>query len=145
MNRIAQNPMRFMRPPRPPARMESRNQRSKRRLISMLIESSKPLTVRLRSSEVHLTPGQPVEFSEEDGLKLLVKAKGKVRMIQHQPVDWLYEWRCLAALTSGMGADDPRLPVVFQALDQCDTAFLAGDYPAFMLAAAQVQEAMKPR
>ena len=48
----------------------------------MLIESSKPLTVRTPSGEVHLTPGQPVEMSEEDGRKLLVKAKGKVRLVE---------------------------------------------------------------
>ena len=111
----------------------------------MLIESSMPLTVRLRSGAVKLTPGQPAEFSEEDGLRLLARAKGKVRLIPHQPVDWLYEWRLLAALTAGMEAGDSRLPAVFQALDQCDTAFLAGDYSAFMLAASHVQEAMKPR
>jgi hypothetical protein len=47
----------------------------------MLIESSKPLTVLLRSGEVKLMPGQPVEFSEEEALRLLARAKGKVRLV----------------------------------------------------------------
>ena len=47
----------------------------------MLIEVSVPLTVRIPSGEVHLVPGQPVEFSEEEGLKLLAKAGSKVRLV----------------------------------------------------------------
>jgi hypothetical protein len=53
---------------------------------TLLIESSKPLTVRLRSGQVHLMPGQPIEFSEEDGLKLLVKAKGRVRLVPAEDI-----------------------------------------------------------
>ncbi|MDN5941095.1 MAG: hypothetical protein L0H94_04340 [Nitrospira sp.] len=111
----------------------------------MLIEASKPLLVRLRSRTVHLEPGQAKEFTEEDGLLLLVKARGKVRLIQPQPVDWLYEWRKLAEVTSGLTKDDPRLPPVMAALGRCDDAFLAGDYPAFMQAAVKVEEAMNRR
>ena len=92
-----------------------------------------------------MEPGQAKEFTEEDGLKLLVKARGKVRLIQHQPPDWLYEWRCLAAMTSGLMQGDARLHPVMTALDACDDAFLAGDYSAFRQAAVHVEEAMKPR
>jgi hypothetical protein len=111
----------------------------------MLIEASSPLTVRLRSGEVNLTPGRPVEFSEKEGLQLLEKARGKVRMIPRQPVDWLLEWRHLAAITAGFEAGDPRLGSVFSALEVCDSAFIAGDYPAFTRAVLKVEEAVKSR
>ena len=60
-------------------------------------------------------------------------------------VDWLAEWRHLAAMTSGLTKDDPRLPPVLTALGRCDDAFLAGDYPTFMQAAGKVEEAMNRR
>jgi len=44
----------------------------------LLIEAAIPLRVHLRSGEIHLRPGQPVELSDDDGRKLLERAKGKV-------------------------------------------------------------------
>jgi hypothetical protein len=64
---------------------------------------------------------------------------------QQRDIDWLADWRHLAELTSGIEAGDPRLAGVLTALDACDTAFLAGDYSAFTLAAVTVEEAMKAR
>ena len=63
----------------------------------------------------------------------------------HQPMDWLAKWRHLAAISSGLTPEDSRLQPVLAALDACDTAFLAGDYPAFMHAAVKVEEAMNRR
>lgn len=48
----------------------------------MLIESSRPLTVRFRTGIVELKPGQPVELPESEALRLLAKAKGKVRLVE---------------------------------------------------------------
>jgi hypothetical protein len=62
----------------------------------MLIESLSPLLVRFRSREVHLEPGQPVRFSEEDGRKLLARAPGKVRCVTPEPplqAGWLVVYR----------------------------------------------------
>ena len=56
--------------------------------------------------------------------------------------DWPSAWRELAALTSGLTADDPRLPVVMAALNACDDAYLGGDWVAFCHAAARVRNAM---
>lgn len=83
----------------------------------MLIESSKPLTVRLRSGQVHLMPGQPIEFSEEDGLKLLVKAKGRVRLVPAEDI------------TIEPAAPNAR-PVYFESMDgrfhgPCSVSFMA--------------------
>ncbi|MEO7863738.1 MAG: hypothetical protein ABIU05_25560 [Nitrospirales bacterium] len=47
----------------------------------MLIESSKPLLVKLPSGNIRMQPGHPVAFSTEDGEKLLARVPGKVRVI----------------------------------------------------------------
>ena len=83
---------------------------AKGRWWTLLIESSKPLTVRLRSGTVHLEPGRAWEFTEEDGLKLLVKAKGKVRLVNCGPVSplqpgWLVVYRDRAGTLCG-GCDE---------------------------------------
>lgn len=46
-----------------------------------MIEALKPLLVHLRTGSIQLTPGQPVDLPESDALRLLVKAKGKVRLV----------------------------------------------------------------
>jgi hypothetical protein len=56
--------------------------------------------------------------------------------------DWCASWRALAALTSGLTAQDPRLPVVMAELDRCDDAYLVGDWAAFHQAADRVRRAM---
>ena len=56
--------------------------------------------------------------------------------------DWLAAWRELARITAGMTAEDQRFQPVMAALEQCDTTFLAGDWPAFQWAAAQVRRAV---
>jgi hypothetical protein len=49
----------------------------------MLIEAiEKALKVKRQDGDILLTPGTPVEFTEEEGLKLLTKAKGKVRLVE---------------------------------------------------------------
>jgi hypothetical protein len=48
----------------------------------MKIESLIPLKVKRPSGDILLTPGTPVEFTEEEGLRLLSKAKGKVRLVE---------------------------------------------------------------
>ena len=45
----------------------------------MWIEASTPLTIRRRSGDVRLLPGRPVDLPEDEALKLLAKAHGKVR------------------------------------------------------------------
>jgi len=105
----------------------------------LLIEASTPLTIRRRSGDVRLLPGQPVDFPEDEALKLLAKANGKVRAAK---TDWLTAWRELAALTSGLTADDPRLPIVMAALNACDDAYLSGDWIVFRQSAARVRNAV---
>jgi hypothetical protein len=106
----------------------------------LLIEASTPLTIRRRSGDVRLLPGQPIDFPEDEALKLLARAPGKVR---EAITDWLAAWRELAALTSGLTVDDPRLPIVMAALNTCDDAYLSGDWVAFRQAAARVRSAIE--
>jgi hypothetical protein len=80
-----------------------------------------------------------VDFPEDEALKLLAKAPGKVREAM---MDWLAAWRELAALTSGLTVDDPRLPVVMDALNLCDDAYLSGNWAEFWQAAARVRSAV---
>jgi hypothetical protein len=80
-----------------------------------------------------------VDFPEDEALKLLAKAQGKVREVK---TDWLVAWRELAVLTSGITTDDPRLPSTMNALNECDNAFQKGDWLAFERAAEQVRAAV---
>ncbi len=56
---------------------------------------------------------------------------------------WLAAWRELAAVTNCVTADDSRLQPVMAALEQCDTAYLAGDWPGFQQAVQQVRQAVE--
>lgn len=108
----------------------------------MLIEAMTPLTVKFSTGDIRLTPGVPVEIPTAQAQRLLAKAPGKVREAKR---DWLAAWRELAALTSGLTAGDPRLPVVMAVLNQCDDAYLGGNWVAFRHAAEQVRSAMAGR
>jgi hypothetical protein len=108
----------------------------------LLIESVKPLKVKLPTGEVHLIPGVPVELPMEQAQRLLAKAHGKVRMVPQTKPAWFQAWRELADLTYGITGDDPRFPVVINILDECDNAFLRGDGFAFERAAEQVRAAV---
>ena len=101
----------------------------------MLIESVTPLTVKLPTGNIRLTPGIPVELPRAQAQRLLVKANGKVRETTR---GWLPTWRELAGLTSDLTEDDPRLA----ALNACDDAYLSGDWEAFCQAAARVRDAV---
>jgi len=108
----------------------------------LLIEASTPLTIRRTSGDIRLLPGQPMDFPEDEALKLLAKAHGRVRQAL---TDWLAAWRELAALTSGMTEDDPRLPVVMAEIAKCDEAYLSGNWGAFRQAAVRVRSAVEGR
>jgi len=108
----------------------------------LLIESVTPLTVKFSTGDIRLTPGVPVDLPRGKAQQLLVKARGKVREVTR---DWSPTWRELATLTSGLTADDPRLPVVMAALKECDNAWLSGNWEAFCHAAARVRSAMAGR
>ena len=45
----------------------------------MWIEALTTVTIRRRSGDVRLLPGKPMDLPEDEALKLLVKAQGKVR------------------------------------------------------------------
>ena len=109
----------------------------------MLIEALKPLTVKLPAGELQLKPGCPVNLAEDRALKLLSRAKGKVRLVEPANPDWLAEWRTLAWITDGLTVHDPRFRPIMAALEQCDTAYLTGDWPAFLQAAQQVRQAVE--
>ncbi len=110
----------------------------------MLIEAiEEPVTYRWPSGEIQLEPGCPVYLPESRALKLLAKAQGKVRLAEPANPEWLAEWRTLARITNGIVADDPQFQPVMTALEQCDTAYLAGDWPAFQQAVQQVRQAVE--
>lgn len=59
--------------------------------------------------------------------------------------DWLTAWREVAAISSGLTAEDVRLPHVMAALGVCDAAFEADDWLSFQEAKAGVTRAMGKR
>ncbi len=81
--------------------------------------------------EVRLVPGRPVDLPDIQARKLLAKAKGKVRLAEPANPDWLAGWRTLARITDGITADDPQFQPVMAAIEECDVAFLAGDWGRF--------------
>lgn len=83
----------------------------------MLIEATTPLTVKFPTGEIRLTPGVPVEIPTAQAYRLIIKAQGKVREAKR---NWSPTWRELAALTSSLTADDPRLLTVMAALNGCE-------------------------
>ncbi len=97
----------------------------------MWIEALKPLTVRLSEGDLHLQPGKPVDLPEYQARRLLKKASGKVRIVEEKNTAWLTAWRKLAALTNGLMAEDARFGAVTAAIEECDVAFLAGDWGRF--------------
>lgn len=44
----------------------------------------RPLAVKIDGRLVHLRPGTPVEFTDDQGLKLLAKAQGRIRVVSGQ-------------------------------------------------------------
>ena len=104
----------------------------------MLIEATTPLTVKFSTGDIRLIPGVPVEIPTAQAYRLIIKAQGKVREAKR---DWSPTWRELAALSSGLTADDPRMA----ALKECDNAWLSGNWEAFCHAAARVRSAMAGR
>jgi hypothetical protein len=108
--------------------------------LTLLIESNRPLRVRLSDGDLRLIPGRPIEVPDETASRLLMKAGDKVRAVTPRPTpDWLTAWRELAAMTNGITRDDPRFQPVLEALNRCDDAYLAGDWPAFRLGAEEVR------
>ncbi|NOS79106.1 MAG: hypothetical protein HOP35_14290 [Nitrospira sp.] len=47
----------------------------------MFVETSTPLTIRRSSGDLRLAPGYPVDLPDEEALRLISKAHGKVRAI----------------------------------------------------------------
>ena len=46
-------------------------------------------------------------------------------------LSWLVAWQRLAQLTHGLEKTDPRFDLTMTLLDQCDEAFLKGDWEGF--------------
>jgi hypothetical protein len=112
-----------------------------------------------------MTPERIIEQVAAEGIRLTLGTDGKLKatgdhvaVTRWLPIirenkpgivavltrgDWLAAWRGLATLTSGLTADDPRLPVVTAALNLCDDAYLRGNWVAFRHAAARVRRAME--
>ena len=44
----------------------------------------RPLAVKIEGRLVHLRPGTPVEFTDDQGLKLLAKSQGRIRVVSGQ-------------------------------------------------------------
>jgi hypothetical protein len=116
-----------------------------RRLSLSWIEVRKPLCLRLAGRELHLRPGEPVELSDDQARRLLAKAPDLVHVVAAPSPAWLAAWRTLAALVSGIAREDPRYEPVAAALDRCDDAYLAGDWPGFEQAAQRVRETLIER
>ena len=108
----------------------------------MLIEAMTLLTVKFSTGDILLTPGVPVEIPTAQARRLILKAQGKVREAKR---DWSPSWRELATLSSGLTANDPRLPKVMAALNACDDAYLAGNWGGFQEAAEQIKQLVKGR
>ena len=68
----------------------------------------------------------------------------KVRQEAVKP-DWSTAWGELATLTAGITTEDSRQIHVLGALDACDNAYLANDWPGFQRAVERVKDAVGSR
>ncbi len=57
-----------------------------------------------------------------------------------EPEAWLEGWQRLAQLTHGLEKTDPRFDLIMTLLDQCDEAFLKGDWEGFERVAEGIKE-----
>ena len=116
-----------------------------------------------------MTPALIIEQITADGVRLALSASGGIKASGDQgavnrwlPIirknkadivaalvqgkDWLAAWREVAELTSGIiTADDPRLPLVMDALLAWDDTLQRGNWVEFRQAAARVRSAMEGR
>ena len=59
----------------------------------MRIEALTPLKIKRPAGDMLMTPGQPVEFPDDEGRRLLERAGGKVRAIEDSlQVGMMVEW-----------------------------------------------------
>jgi hypothetical protein len=67
----------------------------------VLINALQPLLVRLPGGDVHLQPGVPVEFPDEQGHRLLAKVPNKVRRvtIPSPPINQSVYWNSVDGKT----------------------------------------------
>ena len=101
--------------------------------------TGRAITYRWPGGEVRLERGKPVELPDERAKRLLAKAGQKVRIVaSHSSADWLTRWREVATITDGITKNDVRFNSVMLALDECDAAFVHGDWDAFEAAVAKV-------
>ena len=104
----------------------------------MLIEAVEaPIRYKWPKGEIRLEPGKPVFFDKERGRKVLAKCGPKVRVVQP---DWESAWRELSQLTLGLEKTDLRFDLIMTLLDQCDEAFLKGDWEGFERVAEGLKE-----
>ena len=71
----------------------------------MRIEALTPLKIKRPAGDMLLTPGEPVEFSDDEGRRLLERAEGKVRAIDDTlQTGMIIEWesRLFYGLLTGM-------------------------------------------
>ena len=66
----------------------------------MLIESKKPLVVRLTDRDIHLVPGQSTELPDDVAEKVLAKAPSAVRVIVNTDEDAPCMFHCTVAWES---------------------------------------------
>jgi len=110
----------------------------------MIIEATeKAVTYRFPGGEILIEQNRPVEVEYQRALKVLEKAKAKVRVVRLSHADWLTAWRDLADVTSGIEPDDHRLPPIMTLLDQCDECYLAGNWIGFRDAASKVHKVVQ--
>ncbi len=80
-------------------------------------------------------------MSFRDTMRGILRSEG-LAPVGMNSLAWLSAWRALASMTSGVTREDPRFLAVMAALKQCDTTFLADDWPNFQRAALAVKRAV---
>lgn len=103
----------------------------------MVLEALAPVEVRLNGGVLSLGIGQRVEAPDHIARALIERARGRVRAVPN----WLTAWRTVADSVHGVTLDDPRIPTILAAIQQCDTAFERDDWAAFQMASEGVRRA----
>ncbi len=108
---------------------------------SWTVEAVKPVRFKYEGRVVCLRPGERVTLPLEKARELLWLGKGMVRSADR--ADWLELWQEVAAVSSGLEPDDPRLHRVLDVIHHLDACFVKGDFEAFEQGMVQLRQAMR--
>lgn len=83
----------------------------------------------------------PLQGDEKEGEDGIARPREPTPQMHGKP-SWLAAYRKVAVMVHGIERDNPVFKTVMRALDECDEAYHADDYPRFQRAMLEVYKAV---